>query len=109
MSSSAVLPGNALCLTVTRDDQFIPAEIKELIRKVLGGGPRIRCPKCAWSPRQTSRWSCLPSCGTSWNTFDTRGQCPHCQRQWKVTQCLSCHAFSPHDDWYAKPDAPSKA
>jgi len=29
------------------------------IEKSTGAkGPRIRCPKCGWSPKKTSRWQC---------------------------------------------------
>ncbi|HTS65134.1 MAG TPA: hypothetical protein VMH28_24090 [Candidatus Acidoferrales bacterium] len=62
------------------------------------GEPRIRCPKCGWSPRAEDRWGC--TCGHAWNTFDTGGVCPGCMYQWKVTQCLRCGEFSPHSDWY---------
>lgn len=61
-------------------------------------GPRIRCPLCGWTPRPDDRWSC--TCGHSWNTFDTGGVCPECLYQWTTTQCLSCHRWSPHSDWY---------
>jgi len=63
-------------------------------------GPRIRCPRCGWSPRKESRWAC--SCGHVWNTFDTGGVCPECLHQWTSTQCLSCQCWSPHSDWYTK-------
>jgi hypothetical protein len=43
---------------------------------------------------------CVPGCFTVWNTFETRALCPGCHKQWHVTQCLTCHALSPHDDWY---------
>lgn len=43
---------------------------------------------------------CTPGCHTVWNTFETHGECPGCHKQWHVTQCLVCHALSPHDDWY---------
>lgn len=62
------------------------------------GGPRIRCPLCKWQPRAQDRWSC--KCKHSWNTFDTGGVCPGCLYQWKITQCLACHQYSPHSDWY---------
>jgi hypothetical protein len=62
------------------------------------GGPRIRCPRCGWEPERDSRWSC--SCLHSWNTFDTEGRCPACGRQWVETQCLRCHQWSPHREWY---------
>lgn len=61
-------------------------------------GPRIRCPKCEWKPASNDEWTC--HCGHSWNTFDTGGVCPGCLHQWPDTQCLSCHAWSAHSDWY---------
>ena len=66
--------------------------------------PEIRCPKCAWRPTAESRWSCVSSCGTHWNTFWTAGMCPGCGRQWTVTQCPKCFVRSPHKDWYHFPD-----
>ena len=39
-------------------------------------------------------------CGTSWNTFLTRGRCPGCRHQWQWTSCLRCHGWSLHEDWY---------
>lgn len=61
---------------------------------------KIYCPVCAWRPQAHHRWMCDLLCGTSWNTFETRGRCPGCQKQWRVTQCLSCNVYSPHDEWY---------
>lgn len=60
----------------------------------------IYCPKCNWEPHKQDRWGC--SCGHSWNTFDTFGQCPACGKVWKDTQCLSfaCLQWSKHHDWY---------
>jgi len=69
-----------------------------------GGGPRIRCPRCGWEPERDSRWSC--SCLHSWNTFDTEGRCPSCGRKWAETQCLRCHQWSPHREWYVENDEP---
>jgi hypothetical protein len=60
---------------------------------------RIRCPCCNWQPRAHDRWQC--SCDHIWNTFDTRGVCPACSRQWHDTQCLRCHAWAKHEAWYA--------
>ena len=59
---------------------------------------RIRCPKCNWEPLPESRWQCY--CWHVWNTFDTQGKCPSCGKVHKHTQCLACHEFSPHADWY---------
>ena len=60
----------------------------------------IYCPKCEWAPGPHDRWMCRPGCFTVWNTFETRARCPGCQKQWQVTQCLVCHAVSPHEEWY---------
>lgn len=63
---------------------------------------RIRCPKCNWEPGKRDRWGC--SCGHGWNTFDTAGLCPACGKQWADTQCLRCHQWSKHVDWYEDED-----
>ena len=60
----------------------------------------IWCPSCEYRPKAEDRWQCTPSCGTVWNTFWTRGVCPGCGVTWPKTQCLACHVFSPHEDWY---------
>jgi len=65
-------------------------------------GGRIRCPKCEWEPSRDDRWYCDEDCGHGWNTFETRGRCPKCGRQWTETICLRCHVWSPHDDWYER-------
>jgi hypothetical protein len=62
--------------------------------------PRIRCPKCNWTPRAEDRWQC--HCRHVWNTFDTGGVCPGCLYQWKITMCLNCQQWSPHSDWYTQ-------
>ena len=66
----------------------------------LGDGGRIRCPKCGWEPAKTDRWLCQPGCGHVWNTFETGGHCPGCNKQWTDTVCFRCHEWSPHEDWY---------
>jgi len=66
--------------------------------------PEIYCPKCEWRPRAEDQWSCVPGCGTVWNTFWTHGTCPGCSYTWRITQCLACAGISPHADWYHYPD-----
>jgi len=66
--------------------------------------PRIRCPKCGWQPRKEDRWMCREGCRHLWNTFDTHGVCPACHYQWRDTMCLGCQRWSPHEDWYEKPE-----
>lgn len=73
--------------TETRDDPGTPA-----------GPPRIRCPKCNWTPSAEDLWLC--SCRHVWNTFDTGGVCPACLYQWRITMCLQCRQWSAHSDWY---------
>ena len=72
----------------------------------------IRCPKCERRPGPQDRWDCVPSCGTTWNTFWTRGVCPGCGVKWPITQCCECTKYSPHESWYhyREPgDLPAKA
>lgn len=66
--------------------------------ELVGAG--IRCPKCGWRPARQDRWQC--ACLHVWNTFDTRGRCPACGKQWKDTQCLRCHRWSAHEEWYVR-------
>ncbi len=60
----------------------------------------IFCPICEWRPTPTSRWQCRPGCFFVWNTFDTRGICPHCYKLWRQTRCLRCREMSLHELWY---------
>ncbi len=91
-----------------RNDEPLPnlgAEFLRVLKELLGDHPkkpRIRCPRCEWQPSKNSRWSCVKECDCSWNTFDTHGKCPRCRRQWRVTACLKCSRYSPHEDWYEK-------
>jgi hypothetical protein len=62
------------------------------------GRRRTRCPRCSWEPGRDDLWMC--TCLHSWNTFDTGGVCPACDRRWTETQCLRCQDWSPHGDWY---------
>lgn len=63
----------------------------------------LRCPKCGWQPTAEDRWSCGPDgCGHVWNTFETAGRCPACDRHWRDTACLRCGEWSPHEAWYAQ-------
>ena len=96
------------CLDRTPDQPGDPGLLDAVLRGagLKGKGPRIRCPRCRWRPRRGDRWYCSrPGCGTSWNTFQTRGRCPGCGHQWTMTACLACHQWSRHLDWY-EGDAP---
>jgi hypothetical protein len=67
---------------------------------------KIECPKCEWLPDGKAHWRC--SCGHVWNTFDTKGKCPNCNKQWETTYCPGCGHTSPHKDWYIDPNLPKK-
>lgn len=73
-------------------------------RLAESGRGRIRCPGCKYRPHRRDQWLC--DCGHEWNTFDTRGLCPACGKQWTETCCPRCGEWSPHDDWYAPADRP---
>jgi hypothetical protein len=69
----------------------------------------IYCPVCEWRPTSEDRWECMPSCGTIWNTFWTRGVCPGCAYKWSKTQCFACGELSPHEAWYHYPPEPASS
>jgi anaerobic ribonucleoside-triphosphate reductase len=60
----------------------------------------ILCPHCDYRPVAEDRWSCMPSCGTSFHTFWTRALCPGCGWRWAQTQCPHCGELSQHEHWY---------
>jgi hypothetical protein len=85
-----------LVVGLVRGNNWAPPKIRlEDDDKDFSG---IRCPLCKWRPKQHDRWMC--DCGEIWNTFMTRGECPGCQKQWKVTNCPQCNTWSDHDAWY---------
>ena len=93
-----------------------PRDVIDILKKLSEREPErwiIRCPVCSWKPAADSRWSCLDTghpeyyshgCGQSWHSFATRGRCPGCTHQWRWTACLSCQAWSHHEDWYTFED-----
>ena len=44
---------------------------------------KIRCPHCSWEPDGGAHWAC--TCDHVWNTFDTAGVCPSCNKKWEDT------------------------
>jgi hypothetical protein len=68
----------------------------------------IRCPSCKWRPTREDTWACSPGCGEVWNTFQTHGECPGCQRRWPSTQCTRCGVWSDHDAWYEERPQPRR-
>jgi hypothetical protein len=103
----------ALIFTLFQKSLTTDEVVEEAAREDEGAPDfgRIRCPACRWRPNASSRWACgdcghpehfYGGCGAVWNTFDTRGRCPGCGHLWRWTRCLSCRAWSPHEDWYEK-------
>jgi hypothetical protein len=82
---------------------LVPPELRE-DDAVRRGGGGVRCPRCGWQPGRNDRWMC--TCLHVWNTFETRGVCPGCDRTWRETQCLRCHQWSPHEAWYVEEPSP---
>lgn len=58
----------------------------------------VACPKCSWQPLKSTIWTC--TCGHKWNTFDSKGVCPGCKRNWAQTECRKCRTVSAHEAWY---------
>ncbi len=86
---------------------FVIAPNRRIIEKLdesKGRRTRIRCPQCAWEPTRQDTWCCSPGCGHVWNTFETRGLCPACDKQWTHTACLRCDGWSLHESWYENED-----
>jgi hypothetical protein len=82
-------------------DRLLPVTLDDDRDKDWSG---IRCPACKWRPTRSDTWTCSPGCGEVWNTFETRGECPGCQRRWSSTQCTKCGVWSDHDAWYEGKD-----
>ena len=65
----------------------LPVDVSEKSTEDRGespSGPRIRCPRCRWTPTEKHVWTC--GCGHASNTFDTGGVCPACLYQWTETR-----------------------
>ncbi len=56
------------------------------------------CPSCKTAPPQGLFWRCN-SCGTVFDTFETRATCPKCAAQFPVTRCINCGALNPVSAW----------
>jgi Zn-dependent protease len=56
------------------------------------------CPSCRTAPPIGNYWKC-GNCQQSFDTFETRGVCPHCGAQFATTTCLDCRVKSPIEAW----------
>jgi GNAT superfamily N-acetyltransferase len=59
----------------------------------------IRCPRCSWEHAGGDKWCCV-GCGRTFDTFESRGLCPHCGFVSTTTECPGCEVSQPHFDFY---------
>jgi hypothetical protein len=71
-------------------------------------GANVSCPFCGWKPQEGDLWVC-DECKTKWNTFQTHGKCPGCDKQFIDTQCKKssggCGQVSLNVEWYNSPES----
>jgi Zn-dependent protease len=60
--------------------------------------PGFACPSCRTAPPLGAYWGC-GQCRQPFDTFETRGVCPHCGAQYATTMCLDCHEQRPMSEW----------
>ena len=60
--------------------------------------PGFACPSCRTAPPLGAYWQC-GQCRQPFDTFETRGACPHCGAQYATTMCLDCQVQRPMSDW----------
>jgi Zn-dependent protease len=60
----------------------------------------FRCPSCHLPPPVGEFWGCS-RCRKTFDTFATRGFCPHCNAEYNVTACPFCHSARPMPEWQA--------
>ena len=66
--------------------------------------PGFACPSCRTAPPVGAYWKC-GKCEQPFDTFETRGVCPHCAAQYLNTMCLDCQEQRPMSDWIVDPYA----
>jgi Zn-dependent protease len=60
--------------------------------------PWFACPSCRTAPPVGAYWGC-GQCRQPFDTFETRGVCPHCGAQYATTVCLDCGEQHPMSEW----------
>jgi Zn-dependent protease len=69
--------------------------------KILSGPRRkeVMCPACKSSPLVGNYWTCN-ECGTRFDIFQDRGQCPGCGQLYRTTKCPECYQDNPIGEWF---------
>jgi len=62
--------------------------------------PGFACPSCRTAPPLGAYWGCA-ACHQPFDTFETRGVCPHCGAVYNKTMCLDCREQRPMSEWAA--------
>jgi hypothetical protein len=75
------------------------ARIEEAPRR-----PGFACPSCKIAPPVGPLWGC-GRCRRPFDTFETRGLCPHCGAQYDVTLCFHCGNPNPINSWVVSPSS----
>jgi Zn-dependent protease len=60
--------------------------------------PGFACPSCRTAPPLGKYWGC-GQCRQPFDTFESRGICPHCGAQYTTTMCLDCQEQRPMNEW----------
>jgi Zn-dependent protease len=81
-----------------------------VLARVLNGPRRAEaaCPSCGVSPLVGNFWVC-DECGTRFDIFHCRAQCPGCGKLFRTTRCPECYKECPIGEWFvvAAPHADS--
>jgi len=56
------------------------------------------CPSCRTAPLMGAYWRC-DECKQAFDTFTTRGVCPHCGHAHARTICIDCQELNPMSEW----------
>lgn len=60
------------------------------------------CPICRAVPPVGNFWGC-GQCRKPFDTFATRGACPHCGAEFGAARCLECGGLRPINEWISPP------
>jgi Zn-dependent protease len=63
------------------------------------------CPSCGFSPPAGNYWTC-DECGTRFDTFHCRAQCPGCGKLFRTTMCPECFQRHPIGEWFSAVEGP---
>jgi Zn-dependent protease len=73
-----------------------------MLSRVLRGPhhKEAACPSCGFSPPVGNYWTC-DECGTRFDTFSCRAQCPGCGKLFRTAVCPECYHKHPIGDWFS--------